>query len=62
MPNDQVTTSTRLWSDEVGIAEAQAQQSQRTRFYDLLKKQPGYEFSNGKVFDEGDGPYANPAP
>jgi hypothetical protein len=57
MPNEQqVTTSERLWSEEVGIAEAHdpvlAVQRQ--------KRQPAYEFSNGRVFEEGDGPYADP--
>ncbi|MCK0507919.1 hypothetical protein [Aromatoleum anaerobium] len=48
-PKTRVRTSERLWSQEVGAAEAQAP---------LPPKDPGYEFSNGRKFNDGDGPYA----
>ena len=50
--NTPARSSTRLWSEEVGIA--QAEEPPKT------KKDPAYEWSNGKVMEEGDGPYANP--
>lgn len=53
----QVTSSDRLWSTEVGIAEAQDPEAMKER----VKRPVVYEFSNGRNFQEGDGPYANPA-
>ena len=55
MANEQpnVTTSTRLWSEEVGIADAGSPMGAIDP-----RKQPGYEFSNGRKFDSGLGPYA----
>lgn len=51
MPDDQtVTTSDRLWSEEVEIAKG-GQEEDKT----------AYEWSNGKKFEDGDGPYATPA-
>ena len=53
MANDQqVTTSTRLWSEEVGIAAA----SDPLAGIDP-NKEPGYEFSSGRKFDTGQGVY-----
>lgn len=52
-PSEQVTTSTRLWSEEVGIAAATDPNAEIDP-----NKQPGYEFSNGRKFDTGQGPYA----
>lgn len=49
-PKTVVRSSTRLWSQEVGAAEAQAP---------LPPKDPGYEWSNGRKFSEGNGPYAS---
>lgn len=43
-----VRISTRLWSQEVGAAQAETL---------LPEKDPGYEFSNGRRFDDGKGPY-----
>ncbi|MFA7290907.1 MAG: hypothetical protein WC023_01540 [Rhodocyclaceae bacterium] len=51
-----VTTSTRLWSEEVGIAAA----SDPLAAGDP-NKEPGYEFSNGRTFFTGGGPYDQPA-
>lgn len=50
--------STRLWSEECAIADAGSVLS------DLdPDKQPGYEFSNGRVFDSGKGAYeSTPSP
>ena len=49
MPDDQrVTVSTQLWSDEVAIANAGQP---------LPEKDTAYQFSNGRRFDEGQGPY-----
>lgn len=46
MPDDQtVTTSDRLWSEEV--AQADTTEEDKT----------AYEWSNGKKFEEGNGPY-----
>lgn len=54
MANEQqVTTSTRLWSEEVGIAEADSPLSAIDP-----NKEPGYQFSNGRSFNSGLGPYA----
>lgn len=48
LPDDQVvTTSERTMLDEV--------LSREQNFY---KRGPGYEFSNGRCFEEGNGPYA----
>ena len=52
-----VTTSTRLWSEEVGIAAA----SDPLASLDP-NKEPGYEFSNGRTFDTGLGGYAPAMP
>ncbi len=53
MAEPKVSTSTRLWSQEVAIAEAQAGEVRPT------KKEPGYEFAGGRRrFDTGPGPYA----
>ena len=52
-----VTTSTRLWSEEVGIAAA----SDPLASLDP-NKEPGYEFSNGRTFDTGLGGYAPAIP
>lgn len=48
-PRTVVRSSTRLWSAEVGAAEAKSP---------LPVKDPGYEWSNGRKFEDGDGPYA----
>jgi hypothetical protein len=53
MPENQVTTSERLWSDEVGIARAGEMPGE--------DKPDTYEWSNGRAFKDGDGPYANNA-
>lgn len=45
--NDQVTTSERLWSEEVGQAEADA----------LPRREIAYEWSNGRTFEDGKGLY-----
>ena len=58
MLNEQkVTTSTRLWSEEVGIAEADSPLSAIDP-----NKEPGYQFSNGRSFNSGLGPNAPIAP
>jgi hypothetical protein len=49
-----VSMSQRLWSEEVGIAQA----SDPLAMGDP-SKEPGYEFS-GRDFDSGKGPYAVP--
>jgi len=46
-------TSTRLWSEEVGIAEANSPLSAIDP-----SREPGYRFSNGSTFNSGLGPYA----
>lgn len=48
--SEDVKMSTRLWSQEVAIANARAG-------YTPSRKEPGYEFSNGRKFDDGPGPY-----
>lgn len=48
-PRTIVRTSTRLWSEEVGIAEADAI---------VRPGEPGYEFSNGRCFNTPKDPYA----
>lgn len=48
-PSTVVKSSTRLWSHEVAMAEAQSP---------LPPKEPGYEFSNGAKKNDGRGPYA----
>lgn len=51
-----VTSSTRLWSDEVAIAAAgDPLSADKDPSVD-----PGYEFSNGRKFNSGKGAYANP--
>lgn len=49
-----VTTSERLWSEEVAIAAASDPLSMTDP-----NKEPGYEFSNGARFDSGRGIYAD---
>ena len=51
-PSETVTTSERLWSEEVGIAAASDPLSNLDP-----SKEPGYEFSNGRRFDTGLGAY-----
>lgn len=46
----QVTSSERLWSEEVGIARAGEP---------VPTKDTAYEWSNERKFVEGDGPYGN---
>lgn len=45
-----VKTSTRLWSQEVAIAEAAFGDDVRPK-----NKEPGYEWSNGRKHDSGPG-------
>lgn len=56
-----VRTSTQLWSQAVRAAEAESEldaASATTGVAALLrKKDPGYEFSNDRKFDEGRGAY-----
>jgi len=52
-PNEQVTTTDRLWSEEVGIASACDDKAGIDP-----TKEPGYEFGNGRKFDTGQGIYA----
>lgn len=50
-----ISVTERLWSEEVGIANADS---------DLPldpTREPGYEFSNGVKFDSGKGPYGTGA-
>jgi hypothetical protein len=49
-PRTIVRTSTRLWSEEVGIADADTV---------IRPSDPGYEFSNGRQFATPKDPYAN---
>jgi hypothetical protein len=49
-----VRTTTRSWAAEVALAEAQA------GIVQPKSKEPGYEWSNGRKFDSGLGPYAPP--
>ncbi|MBP6422683.1 MAG: hypothetical protein KA271_07325 [Propionivibrio sp.] len=51
-PGEVVTTSERLWSEEVAIASAGDPLSSLDHC-----RQPGYEFSNGRKFDSGLGSY-----
>lgn len=51
-----VLTSTRLWSEEVAIAEASDPEALAAKLHE-----PGYVFSNGRRFDSGQGAYADPA-
>lgn len=48
MPDQIPQTSERLWSEEVAIAESSNP---------LPPKDPGYEWSNGRKFDDGHGVY-----
>lgn len=52
-PRTIVRTTQRLWSEEVGIAQA----SDPLAAGDP-NKEPGYEFSNGVKFDTPRNPYA----
>lgn len=55
MSEPKVRTSTRLWSQEVAIAEAQSGE------VTSRNKEPGYEFAGGRrLFDTGKGAYAPP--
>lgn len=60
MAEPKVRTSTRLWSQEVAIAESSGGD------VPPKNKEPGYEFAGGRrKFDTGLGPYApivEPAP
>ncbi|THF55926.1 hypothetical protein [Pseudothauera rhizosphaerae] len=49
-PRTKVRVSNRLWSQEVGAAQAETL---------LPEKEPGYVFSNGRRFDDGKGPYSD---
>lgn len=51
--NNAVLTSTRLWSEEVAIAAADDPDALQAALHEL-----GYEFSNGRRFDSGQGVYA----
>lgn len=51
-PRTVVRIGVRLWSDEVGAAAADSL---------LPAKDPGYEFSNGRRFDDGQGATDAPA-
>ena len=52
-PNEQVTTTDRLWSEEVGIAASCDDKAGIDP-----TKEPGYEFGNGRKFYAGQGIYA----
>ena len=52
-PRTVVRTTTRLWSDEVGRAQA----DENVKPYD-----PAYQFSNGREFVEKTPAYARPDP
>lgn len=55
MAEPKVRTSTRLWSQEVAIAEMQSGEVRPKN------KEPGYEFGGGKrKFDTGPGVYEQP--
>lgn len=56
MADQRVRTSTRLWSQEVAIAEAKSGEPPKPK-----NKEPGYEWSNGRKFDSGPGAAAPPA-
>lgn len=47
-----VSYSQRLFSEEVALAMAASGQV-------IVPNEPGYEFSNGRRFDTGPGPYEN---
>lgn len=49
--NNPPRTSERLWSEEVGMADA---------IDPLPLKEDGYEWSNGRKFKDGNGPYDVP--
>lgn len=51
-----VSMSERLWSDEVGIANADSPLGALDP-----TKEPGYEFSNGRTFSSGPGVYTDSA-
>lgn len=58
-----VRTSTRLWSQEVAQARAteeldSAGPGEQGLARLLDSKEPGYEWSNGRKFKDGRGPYA----
>lgn len=49
-----ISVTTRLWSEEVGIANADSPLGSLSP-----DKEPGYEFSGGIKFNSGKGPYAD---
>ena len=51
MPDNQVTTSERLWSDEVDLARSGEKPG--------ADKVPVYEWSNGRTMIDGAGAYSN---
>ena len=51
-----ISISERLWSDEVGIANADSPLGALDP-----TREPGYEFSNGTKFYSGRGVYPDPA-
>ena len=51
-----ISVSERLWSDEVGIANADSPLGALDP-----TREPGYEFSNGTKFYSGRGVYPDPA-
>lgn len=51
MPTPEVTTSERLWSDEVGLARAGEPVGSDNPTV--------YEWSNGRAMKDGAGPYSN---
>jgi hypothetical protein len=57
-----VKSSTRLWSQEVAAARAttelDAQTPGQAAIAALTPQEVGYEFSNGRKFKDGKGPYA----
>lgn len=50
-----ISVTERLWSDEVGIANANSDLGGQDP-----TKEPGYEFSNGRKFNSGNGLYEQP--
>lgn len=50
--SEQVTTTERMWSEEVGIAASCDDKADIDP-----TKEPGYEFGNGRKFNTGIGPY-----
>ncbi|TXH48002.1 MAG: hypothetical protein E6Q97_26025 [Desulfurellales bacterium] len=56
-----VRTSSQLWSQAVRAAEAESELDAASATAGvaalLRKKEPGYEFSNGRKFDDAKGAY-----